>query len=622
MYVDSYDVRRSLRTRDFFGLERLFHLDPVVTLRELDYEMRGLGQVRMPWQWMEEPIPPLPYVRWLAEQDRLLRRSLDWRQQRDADVRVLREAYQAGDLGLILGAGVSMAANMPGWKDLVTAVLDAALTHRERLIARATSQKIFSLNDKLFIPPDETTARNIVDEHVPPLPEGTRRRLEETRDSLLAAQECDADLLLQATDLAHEALGQDFYSALCAILFRSRTLYKTEIHPAIVRMIRPANADPDKPCPRVPTVITYNFDDLLEQVLRDTDHGFTVELSKQGESGKLWGGKRNVDPSVNIIHVHGFASMHPEWLGFPFPETDLIFTEKQYKAKYGDSSNFSRRVQSSFFSNAPGLIIGSSLTDTYAVSELERAHQQRPGWCNYCAMLIPERVQNPDREERIERFEETCMRYRRMGVRVIWLQDYGELPKLLDAIREPIPEDPLRAAEICALKSDNQGVKEHLRKLPVVPRANFNLGVVLSEEGEYEQAIEAYERAICSKDPEWGAKAALNVSLLLASKDKCLDLAINVTEEALSFADPRWAASLHLCAGNIHVKLKHNVKAQWHYQNAKSLSDELSLKTEQMLREHGAESSDAQDYFAPILDHSHLDVGRVAMQKLDSLGTD
>ena len=49
------------------------------------------------------------------------------------------------------------------------------------------------------------------------------------------------------------------------------------------------------------------------------------------------------------------------------------------------------------------------------------------------------------------------------------------------------------------------------------PRAAFNLGILFEERGEYDLAEEAYQRAIDSGHPEWAPKAAFDLGPFLRS---------------------------------------------------------------------------------------------------------
>ena len=50
------------------------------------------------------------------------------------------------------------------------------------------------------------------------------------------------------------------------------------------------------------------------------------------------------------------------------------------------------------------------------------------------------------------------------------------------------------------------------------PRAAFNLGILFEEHGEYERAVEAYQQAIDSKHAEWAPKAAFDLGVLLEER--------------------------------------------------------------------------------------------------------
>jgi hypothetical protein len=153
--------------------------------------------------------PPVRHAQWLVELDRRLRRRIGWAQQRPADLHVLREAYRAGDLSLVLGVGVSMAAKMPGWKDLVVGILDLALSYRQRLIERAQRSSVVSLKGKIYLRDDSQDPERFVDERIPPLTSDLRSLLEKTREALKRSENYDDQLLLEATEeLSGEQLEQ------------------------------------------------------------------------------------------------------------------------------------------------------------------------------------------------------------------------------------------------------------------------------------------------------------------------------------------------------------------------------------------------------------------------------
>ena len=59
------------------------------------------------------------------------------------------------------------------------------------------------------------------------------------------------------------------------------------------------------------------------------------------------------------------------------------------------------------------------------------------------------------------------------------------------------------------------------------PRAAFNLGILFEEREEYDRAVEAYQRAIASEHAEWAPKAAFDLGILFEERAE-----YNLTEEA------------------------------------------------------------------------------------------
>ena len=240
----------------------------------------------------------------------------------------------------------------------------------------------------------------------------------------------DSQTLLEASQVALDRFGDDFLTHLKSVLF-DRTLNRTKVHPAIARMVHPTQESARLPTPRVFAIVTYNFDDMLEQAIKEAGYGATVHCSQRGRLVANRGGTGDRDSAVDIFHVHGIA---PGGWPVDLSGIDLVFTEAQYDAQYGQESSVTRAVHRSFFTNALGLIIGSSLIDDYAVRELTEAHSARPGWYHYAIMRLPEELRSYDMQFTEETLEMLSCRYRPMGLRVIWIRDWEEIPGVLDAI--------------------------------------------------------------------------------------------------------------------------------------------------------------------------------------------
>ena len=130
----------------------------------------------------------------------------------------------------------------------------------------------------------------------------------------------------------------------------------------------------------------------------------------------------------------------------------------------------------------------------------------------------------------------------------------GRLPQpILDAAWDKVltlvpPLSPLEALNI--------GVSAYLRKLPLraqnfftavaaeksewAPKAAFNLGVLLAEQGDLAGAKAAYQRAIDSGHAEWAPKAAVNLGWLLEKQGDLAGAKI-AYQRAIDSGHPKWA---------------------------------------------------------------------------------
>ena len=417
--VDAAELTRAFQDRDGDALTVLCERAPESTLFHLDGCMRGLR---------DGPIPG-DLVRWLRDQDNRLRRGLGWG-QRLADLHVLRCFYAKGGLYLTVGAGVSMAARMPGWKDLVVEVLEYALEigspKDRRYIEKEVRSRMDTSEDMIGL------VKCALADRQPPSP-SLRQRLEGALTRLKAMENYDVDALLKASQVAAERFGAQYTQRLGDILY-ARTLARTKIHPAIVRMIQPRL---DHPSPRLHGIITYNFDDLIEWAISEKGLGFTVHCSQLGEEVTHRGRTKDRPSAVDIYHVHGIA---PKSWTVKLDALDLVFTAEQFSVQYGEERNFARRTQAGYSRNVVGLILGSSLSDDYAIRELVDAHRDNPGWFNYAVLRLPKEHRENTAQPTSALLEKLGAPYRRMGLKILWVREFDETPRILDFIRgEDLP---------------------------------------------------------------------------------------------------------------------------------------------------------------------------------------
>jgi tetratricopeptide (TPR) repeat protein len=72
------------------------------------------------------------------------------------------------------------------------------------------------------------------------------------------------------------------------------------------------------------------------------------------------------------------------------------------------------------------------------------------------------------------------------------------------------------------------------------PRAAFNLGILFEERGEYDLAVEAYQRAIDSEHDEWAPKAAFDLGMLFEEREE-YDRAEEAYQQAIDSGHPEVA---------------------------------------------------------------------------------
>jgi hypothetical protein len=113
-------------------------------------------------------------------------------------------------------------------------------------------------------------------------------------------------------------------------------------------------------------VITYNFDDLLEEELLSRGEGIAFRPIYQP-------GEHAHPNELPIFHVHGYLPRRKELTG----ANEVVFSEEFYHEQYGDVYRWSNLVQINAFAENNCLFVGSSLTDPNQRRLLEVAKKLR-----------------------------------------------------------------------------------------------------------------------------------------------------------------------------------------------------------------------------------------------------
>lgn len=321
-------------------------------------------------------------------------------------VKKISSAYKNEKLVFVLGAGVSMDYGLPSW-DILLQKLMVTTIEKEQSASNALS-KLFT---ELFSP-----------------------------SPLIAGR------FLQKY---YDTKNNSFEDAVRKVLYSELNL--TKISPVMDEIVKFCVAAGKSP--NLDSIISYNFDDLVEQHLLNTN----VEIPFRPIYGIGMNPKLGELP---IYHVHGYL---PE-IGKLGDNNQITFGENVYHKQYTDIYSWNNIVQINKFRDYTCLFIGSSLTDPNIrrlldIARIQKGEREEFHYVfkkKYKAeeiekklkkllvenqILLDEKAKaqlNFDETVRfliktIESFEENDSSS--FGVKTIWIEDYFEIPQILKHIR-------------------------------------------------------------------------------------------------------------------------------------------------------------------------------------------
>jgi len=185
----------------------------------------------------------------------------------------------------------------------------------------------------------------------------------------------------------------------------------------------------------VQAIVNYNFDDLLDEKLRE----------QNVRCKTLRSGRDRVPPGyLPCYHVHGvlpmsiFSHFRPSVAGNAMG--NFVFSEDEYHEEYSDAYRWSNMTQMSFLGRHTGLFVGLSMDDPNIRRLIDVTHRQYPEVPNYA--ILPRRralKRARDSKKTVLRnlFEEVeGSSFAKIGVRVIWADSFSEIPKIIRRICE------------------------------------------------------------------------------------------------------------------------------------------------------------------------------------------
>jgi SIR2-like domain len=164
------------------------------------------------------------------------------------------------------------------------------------------------------------------------------------------------------------------------------------------------------------TIATSNYDDLLEEALRDGG-------IRRARIRSYITGRRGSEGAVGVIHLHGYA-------GRDRTKGTLILSEEQYQRMQRGQSWQERFVGERLLSTNC-LFVGTSLTDPNLIRYLYGYRGQRRH-----AALFVRQAESPTVAPDVRKARETAMRERwnRCGVEVLFLDHFSDVAQVLNEI--------------------------------------------------------------------------------------------------------------------------------------------------------------------------------------------
>ena len=316
----------------------------------------------------------------------------EWKETNKKYIEKLKQSYSKNDLVLFLGAGVSSSAKMPCWDTLISKLI------------------IFMISERML---------------------GNYPVSEEEKE-IMAYQikEMHGGSPLLLARYIHSGLGNSFEEKISKCLYEDLSNEEkgtSNLLDAISRLCIPKRDGPG-----IKSIVTYNFDDLIENYL--------IKLSVKYCS--IYRDANIASSSeLGIYHVHGFLPQNHKNYD-DLSESLLIFSEERYHNLYLDPYFWSNLIQLNYFRENTCLMIGLSGEDPNLRRLLDITAKKNNVPKHYILLKrksLPENV-NIRAEVKQSMLSAHHALYENyfndLGLNIIWCEDYDDYPKLINQIKE------------------------------------------------------------------------------------------------------------------------------------------------------------------------------------------
>lgn len=282
----------------------------------------------------------------------------NWQDKRELLINKARFRFSLGKNTFFLGAGVSQDAGLPGWDKLLERITDNLLKNKKISLSEAESIKNDSGSSSLI------KARYL------------KTYLEKNQ--------------FQFVPIIRKALYANHHIPSKLLSIIAETIHNGKVLEAI----------------------TYNYDDLLENYLKDT-HVLYSSVDSQNRPSSL---------GFPILHVHGYI---PQKSSDNLYDKSVVLSEDDYHSLYKDAFHWANIEQMHALLQTTCFFIGLSLKDPSLRRLMDIAHMHGSQDAEHFAFLKRDDYSDPSKAESL---------FISMGANIIWYEHYDELPLILDRI--------------------------------------------------------------------------------------------------------------------------------------------------------------------------------------------
>lgn len=316
----------------------------------------------------------------------------EWKKTSKKHIEKLKHSYSKNDLVLFLGAGVSASAKMPCWDTLISKLIISMIS------------EIMLGNYLVYEEEKEIMAHQIKEMH--------------GGSPLLLAR------------YIHSGLGNSFEEKISKCLYEdldNKEKGTSNLLDSISKLCIPKRDGPG-----VKSIVTYNFDDLIENHLMKLSIKYRsiykdADIASSNELG--------------IYHVHGFLPQNYRNYD-DLTESLLIFSEERYHNLYLDPYFWSNLIQLNYFRENTCLMVGLSGEDPNLRRLLDIAAKKNNVPKHYIILKrnsLPEcsNIRDNVRQSMLSAHHALYEKYfNDLGLNIIWCEDYDDFPQIINQIKE------------------------------------------------------------------------------------------------------------------------------------------------------------------------------------------